>query len=484
MLENQTPLKIGAGYIRVSTDDQTEYSPDSQVKLIREYAKAHGILLPDEYIFREDEGISGRKAERRPEFQRMISAAKSPDHPFDVILVWKFSRFARNQEESIVYKSLLRKQCNVEVISISEPLIDGPFGSLIERIIEWMDEYYSIRLSGEVKRGMKEKASRGGVVSIPSFGYDIQNGEYVINETEAFYVREIYQKFMDGAGMLEIAKSMNASGVRTKRGNLWENRTVEYMLNNPVYNGKIRWNPNGITERNYEDENIMIVAGTHEPIFNDEEWNALQIRMREYKNANRKYTRETPAKLDDFMLRGIVKCSTCGHTLTRVSKDGMQCSRYTHGLCSVSHYVSLSIINTLVLSYLENALTSGNFTLIRKQKNQKSSNVDTTARQIKRAKEKLSRAEEAYLAGIDSIQEYDRNKKRILNEIDRLKASVQNDLDIEKERKAFAKKHLKSLKTLQAPDVSEKEKNTLLKTFVSKIVFHRDTCSIDVQFYI
>ena len=91
-------------------------------------------------------GISGRKADKRPEFQKMIGLAKSSDHPVDVILVWKFSRFARNQEESIVYKSLLRKQSNVDVVSVSEPLIDGPFGSLIERIIEWMDEYYSIRL--------------------------------------------------------------------------------------------------------------------------------------------------------------------------------------------------------------------------------------------------------------------------------------------------------------------------------------------------
>ncbi len=71
----------------------------------------------------------------------MIAAAKSEEHPIDVILVWKYSRFARNQEESIVYKSLLKKQCSVDVVSVSEPLVDGPFGSLIERIIEWMDEY-------------------------------------------------------------------------------------------------------------------------------------------------------------------------------------------------------------------------------------------------------------------------------------------------------------------------------------------------------
>ena len=79
------------------------------------------------------------------------------------------------QEESIVYKSLLKKS-NVDVISISEPLIDGPFGTLIERIIEWMDEYYSIRLSGEVLRGMKEKALQHGYQTTPCLGYQAAGG--------------------------------------------------------------------------------------------------------------------------------------------------------------------------------------------------------------------------------------------------------------------------------------------------------------------
>ena len=147
------------GYVRVSTDKQEELSPSSQEKLLREYAAKNNIVVLKTFF---ELGVSGRKADKRPQFQQMIAEAKSPEHPADVILVWKYSRFARNQEESIVYKSMLKKKHNVEVVSISEPLIDGPFGSLIERIIEWMDEYYSIRLSGEVTRGMKEKALQSG----------------------------------------------------------------------------------------------------------------------------------------------------------------------------------------------------------------------------------------------------------------------------------------------------------------------------------
>lgn len=103
------PIRTAACYIRVSTDDQLEYSPDSQLKIIEDYAKKHGLLLPREFIFQEEDGVSGRRAEKRPEFQRMIATARQKPRPFDLVLVWKFSRFARNQEESIVYKSLLRR---------------------------------------------------------------------------------------------------------------------------------------------------------------------------------------------------------------------------------------------------------------------------------------------------------------------------------------------------------------------------------------
>ena len=125
-------IKTAACYIRVSTDKQEELSPASQKKLLLEYAKKHDMSLSEENIFMEDGGVSGKTAKRRSVFQQMIAIAKSPMKPFDVILVWKYSRFARNQEESIVYKNMLARD-GVSVISISEPLADGPYGTLIER---------------------------------------------------------------------------------------------------------------------------------------------------------------------------------------------------------------------------------------------------------------------------------------------------------------------------------------------------------------
>lgn len=57
-------MKIAAAYIRVSTEDQVEYSPELQRKVLDAYAKAHDMIIPEEYVF-ADEGISGRST-RRP----------------------------------------------------------------------------------------------------------------------------------------------------------------------------------------------------------------------------------------------------------------------------------------------------------------------------------------------------------------------------------------------------------------------------------
>ena len=139
--------QYGACYIRVSTDDQTEFSPDAQLRALKEYARKNNILLTKQHIF-IDEGISGKRADKRPEFMRMIAMAKSKPKPFDVILVHKFDRFARSREDSVVYKSLLKKEANIKVTSITETIEDDKFSVILEAMLEAMAEYYSLKFSG------------------------------------------------------------------------------------------------------------------------------------------------------------------------------------------------------------------------------------------------------------------------------------------------------------------------------------------------
>ena len=212
-------IRTGAAYIRVSTDDQLEYSPESQLEEIKRYCLQHNILLPSEFIFVEEEGRSGRKSSNRYAFQNMIAMAKTKPKPFDVIVLWKFSRFARNQDESTFYKSMLRKKLGIDVVSVSEPLIDGMYGRLIEMIIEWQDEFYSVNLSGEVRRSMLSRARKGLYNGKMPLGYTKPPNENpVIEEQEAAIVRKIFDMYASGSDINYITRGLNDHGYKTKTG--------------------------------------------------------------------------------------------------------------------------------------------------------------------------------------------------------------------------------------------------------------------------
>lgn len=474
-------MKIAAAYLRVSTEDQDEYSLDSQLKLIREYASKNDYIVPEEYVF-VDDGISGRSAAKRTAFQTMIATAKEKEHPVDAILLWKFSRFARNQEESIVYKTMLRK-LDVSVVSISEPLPEGPFASLIERIIEWMDEFYSIRLSGEVKRGMLEKASRGEPLTIAAFGYRMENSTLLPDE-RAPIVQEIFSAYAAGKGMAAIARSLGARGVRTVRGNLPDNRFVEYMLHNPVYIGKIRWSKDGraASLRDYDNENILVYDGNHEPIISTELWQAVQERLVIEKKKYPKHARKNEAT--SWMLKGLVRCSSCGSTLVHQSTacPSMQCHRYAHAQCADSHSLSIAKANRIVIAALEHHVSALDFNIVPIETKEKAP-TDDCSRLIKLEERKLVRIQEAYEAGIDSLEEYAEKKRKVQADIEKLKQHAPAP-KVAVDKVVFAKKVEKVLDVIKRPDVDESTKNEALRTIISKIVYNKPAQSLDIYFYI
>lgn len=346
-------MKKGAAYVRVSDDRQDEYSPESQIKKIKAYANDRGYEIDDELIF-FDNGISAKNTEKRKQFNKMIALAKEKAPPFECIFVWKFSRFARNQEQSIVYKSLLKKR-GIELISVSEPMIEGPFGSLIERIIEWMDEYYLINLSGEVRRGMIEKASRGEAMTPPVLGYSLDGKRYVPNE-HANTVRDIFSSYLFGESKPSIAKRMEKLGITTSKGTPPNARWIDYTLKNPIYIGKIRWSYGGRCASDRKTDNVMLSEGLHSPIISKELWQGVQDKLRlERKNR----TLQRSMNTEVTMLYGLLRCDACGSVLSPLSPSSpyLQCSGYSSGSCKVSHCISIKRAEAVVISAFKEALS-------------------------------------------------------------------------------------------------------------------------------
>ena len=482
-------LKIGAAYIRVSDERQDEYSPDSQLKKIREYAKKQGYIIPDEYVYYDD-GISGKSARKRSNFNLMIATAKEKDSPFDAIFVWKFSRFARNQEESLVYKNLLRK-IGISVVSVSETLPDGPFGSLVERIIEWMDEFYLINLSVEVTRGMEEKISRGEPVVPPPFGYVMGENTYLPDEETADIVREVFQRYANGEKQRAIAMTLGERGIRTKYGNLPENRYVDYMLHNPCYIGKIRWSQDGtrvVSKRDYDNENITVYDGNWKPLISMELWEKVQKMLEDQKKRYAKHSRTVQPI--DFMLKGLVRCSSCEGTLAMSSAVSgknktrtMQCCNYSRGSCHTSHSVTVPKLENALIDGLEKAVKDKKFNIVPTVPKKVEQNSVDYDKLIAVEERKLERMREAYLAEIDTLEQYAKNKKEVTAKIDDLKARRDKIVTTEIDMNAYAEKVLSVVEFIKREDVTPTAKNEALRTIIEKLVYEKAKGNLAIYFH-
>lgn len=479
-------MKTAAAYIRVSDERQEEFSPDSQLKLIREYCHKNDIELPDELIFCDD-GISAKTTKKREQFNNMIALAKLKDRPFDMILVWKYSRFARNQEESIVYKSLLRKN-GVEVISISEPLSDNPFGGLIERIIEWMDEYYLIRLSDEVRRGMTERATRGLPNTAPPFGYRMIDGEYRVHEEEAATVRKIFNMFIDGRSMRSISVYLGNIGVRNRYNNPLDSRAIEYILNNPCYIGYVRWNPNGrsASKRIYDNPEDIVRKSSHPSIVDEETFKKAKELIKLRKKNNQKYGREEKT-IHEFALRGLVRCDTCGSTLTYAKAyKSLQCHRYGKGLCQVSHSIKLDHITNMVIQAMKKAVNELSFNVETEHRSSQARSNNDYEKLIKQQELKLERAKNAYQEGADSLNEYKTSKNKILKQIEEYKKAMLQDRSEAQgiDLKDFADTVTEVISLVENPEISPDLKNKAMKTVLTKVVYFKTENRIELYFNI
>lgn len=485
-------VRTAAVYIRVSTDMQLEQSPESQLVEIQRYASQNGILIQKQYIFMEEEGRSGRKAGNRVQFQNMIATAKTSPKPFDCILVWKFSRFARNQDESTFYKSMLRKKLGIDVISVSEPIMDGMYGRLIEMIIEWQDEFYSYNLGVEVRRSMSVRAQKGYYNGKVPLGYTKKHGEIPqIEESEAHIVRTIFQMYVSGRDKNYITRYLNDKGFLTKSGKPFDSDAVTYILGNPFYIGKIRWNRRSSSSTStLKDESEWIIADSHHtPIIDAETFEAAQERTRSILASRDHYAHSVSH--GKHWLSGIVKCSICGKSLSiKIGKcNHFQCLGYRRGLHRESQSISERKLTAAVLDSLHKVLESKivSFELIRTQ--EEASDIERTIyeNELRDLSIKESRIREAYINGVDTLEEYKSSKeildRRRMQLTESLNGLQSEELSSEAYQEQFLNTVASVLKVLES-DADYCTKGEALRSIIKKIVFFKETQTLEFHYFL
>ena len=233
-------------YARYSSSAQREESIEGQVKEVTAFAERNGYTIIGTYA---DRAISGT-TDNRPQFQKMIKDSKRK--MFDVIIVWKLDRFARNRYDSAQYKHQLKKY-GVKVISATENISQGSEGILLESVLEGMAEYFSEDLKEKVNRGLKVNAEKciwnGGVLPI---GYTLDEDRHLLpNPDTAPYVLEAFKMYDENHTVTEIIDYLKSKGITTNKGTAINYGTIQRMLQNRRYIGEYSFQdvviPNGFT---------------------------------------------------------------------------------------------------------------------------------------------------------------------------------------------------------------------------------------------
>ncbi len=322
-------------YLRVSTGQQVDRgsSLPSQEAACREFAARSGYDVEDVY---SDEGESARTADR-PAFQEMIFRAKQTSPPFSAIICYENSRFARSREDAILYKALLRKK-GIDLFFVKQDFDDTPAGRLLEGIIEVVDEWYSLNLAVETRRGQKQTAAQGySCGGRPPFGLrrvEVKNEHgkgkvrWEPDPEAAPLVREIYASFAGGKGLKSIAYDLNARGLRSPRGGDWTVSSLHYILfkNQPAYLGRLVFNreDNSRPGHKFKPESEWVtVENAWEPIIDGD--TAARVAA---KKTKRQASRKAETDLSPWLLSGLVYCGLCGSPMITMTVGRKESWRY------------------------------------------------------------------------------------------------------------------------------------------------------------
>lgn len=276
-------------YARYSSDNQREASIEGQIRECTAFAEKNGITVLRHYI---DRAISA-KTDNRPEFQNMIK--DSNKKLFDMIIVWKLDRFARNRYDSARYKAQLKKN-GVKVVSATEIISDGAEGIILESMLEGFAEYYSVDLSEKVVRGMTDNALKcmfnGGTLPM---GYVIDAEQHFqIDPITAPYILDAFKQYDEGATMTQIRDWLNEQGMKNTRGNPLTYNSVQHLLKNRRYIGE------------YQYRDILIPDGIPAIVPKDL-FDRVQAKMEKNKKAPARHKAE-----DDYLLTTKLFCGYCG----------------------------------------------------------------------------------------------------------------------------------------------------------------------------
>ncbi len=489
-------MKRAIAYARFSSDLQRSESIDAQVRAIKKYCEANDFVLLAVYA---DKGISGT-SDNRPEFQRMIAEASKSK--VDAVIVHKLDRFARNRYDSAFYKNILKKS-NVRLISVLENLQDTPESVILESVIEGMNEYYSLNLSREVRKGLQENALECKVTGgPPALGYSVDPNtkKYVINPYEAEAVKLIFKMYLDGYSYTEIIDTLNSKGYKTRKGVAFAKNSLHCILKNERYTGVYVYvkdatkNPKGkyVRHGEYEPDAVIRIPGGIPAIISEDDFKKVQIKMRERQHKAAKFSAK-----QEYLLSGKIYCGECGSPFAGNSRKprpdhplyvSYKCTKRNQTITTCKNReINRDKLEKVVLEKLSAELFNPEIIPVLVNKyNEYLSNKNSDAnnrlaslrKQLKEVERKISNTvnlmvETGSLAFKNKLSELEADKEKLTYELSEIESTLQNQIISEKE---LTKLFIKAEKQLKTGKLSVRR--IIIDQYVDKVVIFQDKIEI------
>jgi site-specific DNA recombinase len=293
-------------YLRVSTEEQVDnFSLDTQEEICRKEVDRRGLNIVK--VFRE-EGKSAKTIKGRPALVELLKYCRKNKKTIGAVLVYRLDRLSRQTSDYLsIRKSLI--DCNVELISASEPTGTSPTETLLETIMASFAQHDNDVRSERTRNGMRARFLSGLITGKPPLGY-IMKDKFPIEDPDSWeQMLQAWDLIATGTKSLrEMAAIMNKMGLRVDRGGKKHKlrmQTVQRIFRNKFYSGVL-------TSGTYKEE----VQGQHRPMISMEQFykvqNILDGRCVSKSKVKVKRSRNNKA----FPLRRIVKCAECGIGLT------------------------------------------------------------------------------------------------------------------------------------------------------------------------
>jgi len=523
-MENKTKIRAVV-YARVSTKEQAEgkFSIPEQIEACKKAIIEHGWeLVHEPYI---DSGISGHLLEERKGLQNLLNDARQ--HLFDLVVVKDFDRFARNRAAATIVREEL-KELFIQTYALNTPVepknpktydpTDDDLGIMVEGYSDTMSEIERNKIRRRMMMGKMAIAKSGKIPNNVPYGYKIKRTidehgkikrEVVVNEEEAKIVRWIFDQYIKGKGTLEIAFELNQKGVKPPRGQLWRRQAIKYILQNQTYTGKVVWgwrHPDyqKNKQRRLRGHQGIIVKGEHEPIISEEIFNLAQKEKKIRGNSQK-----GRAKLSRGLLTGIAKCIRCGSGVTYATRRHKRshknpnwhdtitheylCAGYKYsGICQ-RRVMSAEKLEGFVINQIRNLINNpiAKERLIFDRSIKLSTELEEDYKRaihaLSEIPKKLQRQQEAYEAGLITIEEYGAAVRRLREEESKYRAvagDYETKLQQLKERQREIEKFVKSLEDFDTlwDNATFEEKKHFLRTIIKEIRAGNGKIEIDFRF--